>query len=322
MLINLARGTGIHGLSGIKSKNGMVIRPLLFASRSEIEEYVKTRGIDFREDSSNTADKYARNYIRHHVIPGLEQFFPGVRQSIEHSMEHFRAVEMFYNDAIKRYKDEIVTVEDDLMYIDLHGLAQSPSSPALLYEILKPFGFSKSIASEILEEQIQPSGRQFFSETHRIVHDRQKLILQEIGKAPNLKHDNRTSKIEYLIDENTLYICSPVRLRIEQFDKYPDFKPSAAPDIACLDGDKLQYPLLLRKWEHGDRFRPLGMKNMKKLSDFFIDAKLSLIEKEQLWVLVSGGQIAWITGKRIDDRFKITGETKRIVQVSSSMSKV
>jgi tRNA(Ile)-lysidine synthase len=230
-----------------------------------------------------------------------------MRQAIERSMEHFHTVEMFYSDAVERYKNQTVTVEDDMIYIDLNGLARNPSPPALLYEILKPFGFSNTIASDIIEEhKHKSSGRQFFSETHRIVHDRQKLILQ--------KHDNQKSNTEYLIDEDTLYISTPVILMIEKFNKSPDFKPCTSPDTACLDGDKLQYPLLLRKWKHGDKFRPLGMKNMKKLSDFFTDAKLSLVEKEQIWVLVSGGQIAWITGKRIDDRFKITGETKRVVK--------
>ena len=303
LFINLARGTGIHGLSGIRPTNGKIIRPLLFASRNEIEAYAKTRGIAFREDSSNKSDKYARNYIRRHVIPGMEQFFAGMRQSMERSMEHFSEVELFYNEAIERYKKQVVSEKDDLLYIDLQSLYQSPSPPTLLYEILKPYGFANSIAAEICRDakSFVSSGKQFFSHTHRLVHDRKSLILQKIEKEP--QHD------EYLIDEHTTEIETPIRLKIEKFDKYPEFTPDSNPNIAYLDGDKLQFPLVLRKWKHGDKFRPLGMKNMKKLSDFFIDAKLSLIEKEQRYVLVSGEQIAWIVGMRIDDRFKITGKT-------------
>ena len=308
LFINLARGTGIHGLTGIRPANGKIIRPLLFASRCEIEDYAKTHGIVFREDSSNTTDKYARNYIRHHVVPGLEQFFQGMQPAIERSMEHFAAVELFYNESIERHKKQVVTEKDHLIYIDLPRLSQSPSPPALLYEILKPYGFSNSIAAEILSRDAKfhvSTGRQFFSDTHRIVYDRQSLILQELGNE---------SQHEYLIEEHTYNICVPIHLEIEKFDNDTGFTPDTNPNIACLDGDKLQFPLLLRKWKQGDRFCPLGMKKMKKLSDFFIDAKLSLIEKERCWALVSGSQIAWIVGQRIDDRFKITEKTTKILK--------
>jgi tRNA(Ile)-lysidine synthase len=307
LLINLARGTGIHGLSGIRQQNGKIIRPLLFASRKEIETYANTHGVIFREDSSNTTDKYARNYIRHHVIPGLEQYFPGIRRALDRNMEHFADVELFYNEAIEHYKSKIVTTRDDLVYINLQGLTQSPSSPALLYEILKPYGFSNTIAAEILEVSHYPSGRQFFSDTHRVVYDRQSLVLQKLdGQQPQ----------KYMIDETASYLDAPTRLEIDKFERSAGYMPDTSPDTACLDGSKLQYPLLLRKWEHGDMFRPLGMKNMKKLSDFFIDTKLSLIEKERCWVLLSGGQIAWVAGLRIDDRFKITNETTHVVKIT------
>ncbi|MDR1171568.1 MAG: tRNA lysidine(34) synthetase TilS [Bacteroidales bacterium] len=307
LLINLARGTGIHGLSGIKQQNGKIIRPLLFASRKEIEAYADTCDVRFREDSSNTTDKYVRNYIRHHVIPGLEQYFPGIRQTLDRDMEHLSDVELFYNEAIERYKRNIITTRDDLVYINLQGLTQSPSPPALLYEILKPYGFSNTVTSKILKGQRHPSGRQFFSDTHRIVYDRQSLVLQKLENQQPHK---------YMIDENTLYLDAPIRLEIDKFEKSTGFIPDTSPDSACLDGSKLQYPLLLRKWEYGDMFCPLGMKNMKKLSDFFTNTKLSLVEKERRWVLVSGGQIAWIAGLRIDDRFKITNETTHVVKIT------
>jgi len=306
LFINLARGSSIHGLTGIKPKNGKIIRPLLFASREEIERYAQTHHIAFREDSSNATDHYARNYIRHHVLPGLEQFFPGLRQAIDRNMEHLSAVESFYNEAIEQYKSKIITMKDDLVYIDLQGLSKSPSPPALLYEILKPSGFSNTVASEIFEETQHPSGRQFYSDTHRLLHDRQSLILQKL--------DTEQSQ-EYFIDEHTSSIDLPISMKIDKFIKYHGFMPDTNSDVACLDAQKLQFPLLLRKWKHGDSFRPLGMKNMKKLSDFFIDIKLSLIEKERLWVLVSGEQIAWIVGLRIDDRFKITNKTNGIIRL-------
>ena len=307
LFINLARGTGINGLTGIKPKNGKIVRPLLFASRSDIETYAKTNDIDFREDSSNATDKYARNYIRNNIIPCMEQFFPAIKQSIKRSIEHFSAVELIYSEAIERYKSQIISSVDDLFYIDLQELAKSPSSSTLLYEILKPFGFSGSTAESILEEQAHPSGRQFFNEKYRIIHDRQTLIVQKRCKS--------SISVLYDIEEQTSKIDVPVRLKIDKFDKYFGFKPETDQNIACFDSDKLQFPLLLRNWHKGDKFRPLGMKNMKKLSDFFTDSKLSLIEKEKCLVLVSGEQIAWIVGYRIDDRFKITDKTKTVYRL-------
>ena len=307
LLINLARGTGIHGLSGIKPQNGKIIRPLLFASRKDIETHAKAYGIGFREDSSNATDKYARNYIRHHVLPGLEQFFPGIRQTIDRSMEHFSAVGSFYDETIEYYKNQVVTIRGDLVYVDLQGLMQSPSPPTLLYEILKPYGFSGSVAAEILEEHKHSSGRQFFSNAFRVICDRQSLVIQMM--------ENELQN-EYLIDEHTVHLDTPIQLTIDKFDKPLKFIPDTSPDVACLDGGKLKFPIVLRKWKHGDKFRPLGMRNMKKLSDFFIDAKLSLIDKERCWVMVSGGQIVWVVGQRIDDRFKITSDTTKIVSVA------
>ena len=305
LFINLARGTSIHGLTGIRPKNGKIIRPLLFASSNEIRDYAKTNEIAFREDSSNESDKYARNHIRHNVIPAIEKFFPAIKQSIERSLEHFTAVEMFYNEAIEQYKCKIITTIDDLVYIDLPGLMQSPSPQALLYEILKPYSFPTTTAEEILKDRKHTSGRQFFSDTHRLVLDRQKLIL-------SLRHSALDAENPSYVDINIL--------KMEKFKKYTGFTPDTDHNTACLDDDKLRYPLLLRKWEHGDTFRPLGMKCKKKLSDFFIDEKLSLIEKEKCLVLVSDGQIAWIVGLRIDDRFKIRKETKNIVRIKKSIN--
>ena len=296
LFINIARGTGIQGLTSIKPANGKIIRPLLFAWRADIEDYAEKQKINFREDSSNATDKYARNYIRHNVIPGLEQFFPGVRQTIERNIENFSSVEKFYTQAIEQYKKEVVVTADELIYIDLPKLSQSPHPPTLLYEILKRYGFSNSTVADILEKNC--SGRQFFSATHRVVHDRQSLILQKVVDCQLHSETSSFDVVDY-----------------EIFDNYSGFVPDTDPNIACLDFDKLQFPLLMRTWEHGDKFRPLGMKGMKKLSDFFVDLKLSIPQKENCKILVSGGKIAWIVGLRIDDRFKITNKTTKIFRL-------
>ena len=307
LLINLARGTGIRGLTSMKPVVGRVIRPLLFASRRDINDYAEKHNVAFREDSSNAGDKYARNYIRHHVIPGLEQYFPDMRQAMERGIEHFSDVETFYNESVERFREQIVREEDGLIYINIKELLGSPSPKTLLYEILRPFGFSDSVLSDALNDTGQQSGRQFIGKTHRLLCDRQRLIVWPLNsEAPG----------EHKIDENTDTIRdNRAELRIEKFDIDATYKPDKDSGIACLDYDKLRFPLLLRAWKPGDSFRPLGMKQSKKLSDFFIDAKLSLIEKERCMVLVSDGKIVWIVGMRIDDRFRITGETKKLMRI-------
>ncbi len=304
LFINLARGTGIRGLKSIQVRNRKIIRPLLFASREEITAYAQQQQIGFREDSSNSGDKYVRNHIRHHLIPNLEQYFPGLQPTIERDMEQFAGIEAFYNEAIERYRQQIVFEKDGQQYINLQELMKSPSPTTLLYEIIRPFGFSNAMVDEILDHVFR-SGRQFFSDTHRLICDRQTIIISALKDDP--AH-------EYLIEEGVSELLTPFHLTIKYFDMYLGFKPDLDPHIACIDKDKLRFPLILRHWQHGDKFRPLGMKNMKKLSDFFIDQKLSLIEKERTWVLVSGEDIAWIAGYRIDDRFKITSDTKCIVK--------
>ncbi len=307
LLINLARGTGIRGLTSMKPANGKVIRPLLFASRDDITAYAETHRVAFREDSSNASDKYARNYIRHHVIPGLEQYFPDIRQAIENGIEHFSGTEAFCDEAVERYRRLIVRAEGDTMHIDLPGLLESPSPKTLLYEILRPFGFSDAAITDILSETRRQSGRQFYSDTHRLLRDRQRLIVQ-----PSTR---REAACEYAVDDNIAALHDPVTLRFDKFDIDTTYTPERNPHVACLDYDKLRFPLLLRTWRQGDFFLPLGMKNKKKLSDFFTDGKISLFEKERCRVLVSDDKIVWVIGMRIDDRFKITDKTKRVLRI-------
>jgi tRNA(Ile)-lysidine synthase len=312
LFINLARGTGIRGLTSIKPKNGKIIRPLLFASRHEIAGYVRQNNIVFREDSSNASDHYARNYIRHQLIPGLKNYFPGILQTMERNMEHFADVESLYASAVKHFKQQLIKKSGNQYRIDMQGLIKSPSPPTLLYEMLKPFGFSNAIIPNILESTaLNHSGRQFFSHTHRLVCNRQYLIVECIK--------NRNEQT-YLIESGSMEISIPVRLKIDTLDATPEYKPDTSPDAACLDAAKLLFPLMLRRWQQGDVFYPLGMKNMKKVSDFFIDNKLSIIDKEQVWLLTSAGKIVWIVGYRIDNRFKITHDTQKIIKIKYIVS--
>ncbi|MDR2848076.1 MAG: tRNA lysidine(34) synthetase TilS [Bacteroidales bacterium] len=309
LFINLARGTGIKGLTSIQARNGNIIRPLLFASRSEITDYATQEHIAFREDSSNASDKYARNHIRHHLIPGMEGFFPAFRKTMERDMENLAGVEAFYREAVERYSRQVSAVENGLCCIDIAGLLESPSPQTLLHELLQPYGFPDETADELLQAPFR-SGRQFFSPSHRLLCDRKQLMIQRLDESPDTK--------EYPVDLNMEQLPFPNGvLSISRFDMPQGYKPDRSPSVACMDADRLSTPLLLRKWRTGDRFRPLGMKQMKKLSDFFTDSKLSLIEKDNVWVLTAAGEIAWIAGYRIDDRYKITEKTTKVVRLAN-----
>ncbi|MDR1865308.1 MAG: tRNA lysidine(34) synthetase TilS [Bacteroidales bacterium] len=305
LFINLARGTGVKGMTGMPVRRGKIIRPLLFASREEIIDYARNRQIAFREDASNASDKYARNYIRHHLVAGMEKFFPGFRKTVERDMANFEGMEAFYREAVGRFRRKAVRTDGELLYVDLHELLKSPSPVTLLFEILQPFGFAGSVAEEVLDDPFR-AGRRFYSDTHRLFCDRQKLVLHA---------REETCMQEYPVNIAATELQYPVRLSIRRFDMPDGYAPDARPEVACMDGDLLGEPLALRRWRPGDRFCPLGMKHEKKLSDFLIDRKLSLLEKERVWVLTSAGQIAWVAAHRIDDRYKVTPNTKRVIQL-------
>ena len=305
--INMGRGTGIHGLTGIRPGNGRIIRPLLFASRKEITAYAELHQVTFREDSSNASDKYARNYIRHHLIPGMEKFFPGFRAIMDRNMDHFSGTEMIYNEAVENYKKLIVSHVGEQLHIDLAQLMRCPSPAALLFEIIHGSGFSHTSVTDILDQTQDRSGKKFLSRTHQIIFDRDKLIMYPLATGETA---------EYPVSGNDCNVDYPLSLSIEKFDICPGFEITHDPLTACLDAGMVCFPLTLRKWRPGDSFYPLGMNNSKKLSDFFIDQKLSLREKEQVWILESAGQIAWIIGHRIDNRYKVTGNTKKVIRIT------
>ncbi len=305
-LINLTRGSGIKGFTGIKSKSGKIIRPLLFASRNVIEEYLNKNNFEYREDSSNSAVKYSRNLIRHEIIPLFEKINPSFRETIIENISRLKDTEKVYLDNISKTRESIVREENQRTLLNLEKLKQLYPLSTFLYEILKPFGFSGSQVNDIIESLDGISGKQFFSSTYRLIKDRTELIIEEISSI-NEKH--------YYIDVNTERFESPVKLNFSKFELNRDFKIIKDSQIGLFDLNKIEFPIILRKWEKGDYFMPLGMKNLKKVSDFFIDSKLSLSDKENAWILESENKIIWILGYRIDERFKITDITKNIFKI-------
>ncbi|HET6225245.1 MAG TPA: tRNA lysidine(34) synthetase TilS [Bacteroidia bacterium] len=308
--INLIRGTGISGLRSIVPKQGKIIRPLLFTTRKAIQAYAEKNKITYREDSSNASDNYLRNKIRHHLLPVLNEFSPVAESSIMHSIEKLRDAEIVYKQTIDEVRSRICKAERDTIRISISELKKLNPVSAYLYELLKPYGFKGSVTNDILSILNEVSGKEFFGTTHRLVKDRDFLLLQPLPSTLEIPQ-------VYLISKDQLDLETPVfnlEFRTENFSSEKTISKTA--DIVMIDLDKLKFPLTIRKWQTGDRFQPLGMKGKKKLSDFFIDKKLSLLEKESTWLLCSDDEIVWIIGLRLDERFKVTEKTKTVFCIS------
>jgi len=273
-----------------------------------IEEYAQENSISYREDSSNASDKYIRNKIRHKILPLFEVINPSFRAVLIETIQKLRDAESIYTDEINLRRNEIVSEKDEIITISLDRLRDLPQHKTYLFEFLSEYHFTPKQIADIDESVNAASGKQFFSTTHRLVKDRSKMIITPIGDEEYRK---------FYIPEGTGQIFEPVHLEFIIIDKTPGFRIPSEPNIACLDYDLLSFPLLIRKWQSGDYFRPLGMKHRKKLSDFLVDQKISIVDKENLWLLLNNEDIVWVINQRIDERYKITPGTKQILMIKS-----
>lgn len=300
-IINLSRGTGLDGLVGIPEQNDKIIRPLLPFSREEIQEYAAQNHIQWREDSSNASDKYLRNKIRHHIVPLLKELNPHFLESFEKTCSYLKESQELVEDAAVMVYQQVAQEEGETIRIDLKQLLRLPNYKSYLYQWLKEFGFTAwEDIYDLVESQ---SGKQVFSADYRLLKDRMHLILSPIQEG---------DETVYLIEKDTQEIENPLMLvfsRVNEISK-------ASHTTIFVDEDKLTFPLVLKRWEEGDSFQPFGMNGKtKKLSKLFKDEKLSLIEKENAWVLWSANQIVWVVGIRQDERFKIDDSTKKILKI-------
>lgn len=306
--INFSRGSGLSGLKGIPVKNDNIVRPLMFASRKEIEVYAKENKLKFREDSSNSSDKYLRNNLRHNLLPGFLKILGGSNETLRKSMAYLAEDELLFEQFILQKRQEIIEESDGFQFIKKSKLLSLSPLKTWVYYLLKPFGFSRSVTDDISVGLLENNtGKNYFSSTHRILSDREKLIITT--QKQKIKPQVLT------IEESELEILSPIHFQISTFSKPDNFRIKKDNKIAYFDFDKLKFPLTLRKWETGDRFKPFGMKGSKLLSDFFIDEKLSIFEKEKIWLLESDKDIIWVVGLRTSDKFKIKNNTKVVYQV-------
>jgi tRNA(Ile)-lysidine synthase len=304
--LNLSRGSGIRGLKGIPPRRGKIIRPLLFADREQIESYQKSHNIEYREDASNLETKYQRNKIRHDVLPVMEQINPGFMQIMEGNMERIGEVFEIYEAAIQKVRMELFEEKQGKVFIATEKLRRLSPLRTWLYELFSPYGFTRMQCEGLEKIMDAGPGRQSISTSHRLFKDRDQMILvpteSDSFERYYLDGPERHSSLPFPMDMDIL--------DIEELQSIPD-----DPMIACLDLDELHFPLIIRRWMHGDYFFPLGMNQIKKLSDFFVDEKVPVPEKEGAWIMASGKKIVWIMGYRIDHRFRITSGTRRILRL-------
>jgi tRNA(Ile)-lysidine synthetase, N-terminal domain/tRNA(Ile)-lysidine synthetase, C-terminal domain len=309
LLLNLIRGTGIAGLTGIKPRNKHIVRPLLCINRAEIEQYAQDKGLAYVVDSTNLEDEYTRNRIRHQLIPLFETFNPSAREALLQTMSNMNEAAKIYYFHIEEAKKTVYNKEQGT--IDIARLTALPSPEAVLFELLSEYGFNKESVASILQSLDGTSGKEFYSHQYRLIKDRDTLILTPLPEATHS---------EYSIAEDDTELTVPIHIKIEYLPNTPDLAIKKDPAYAYLDAGKLTFPLTLRRWKSGDRFVPFGMKGSQKLSDYFSNNKFSLAEKENTWLLCSGDDIVWIVGHRISEQHKITKQTKRVVQLSVNIN--
>ncbi len=303
--INLLRGTGIAGLHGITSVHESIIRPLLSFTRNDIEAYAKANKLKWREDSSNASDKYERNKIRHHLLPELLKINPDAAKAISHTIENLRGTETIYRKAIEEKVTKLLSIVEGKIHISLARLKKLEHLHVYLYEYLKEFGFNFTQAKEVCEGLEGQSGKIFLSATHRLTKDRRSLVLEK-------QEAKGTDNSGTIYTDDKVFRNGVMEIVLSVKEKPADYKPYHPPSTACLDHAQLNFPLTIRKWAQGDKFYPLGMKRPKKVSDFLIDNKVSLSDKGIVYVMLSGNDIVWVIGHRIDERFKIVSATKKL----------
>ncbi|MDQ2720155.1 MAG: tRNA lysidine(34) synthetase TilS [Bacteroidota bacterium] len=316
ILMNFFKGTGINGLRGILSKQKKIIRPLLFAKKEELLLFAKENNLSFVEDSSNSSDNYTRNYFRNQIIPAIQKVFPQAENNLINNIEKFKEIEILYQQSVQLHKKKLLEQKGNELHIPVLKLLKAEPLKTIIYEIIKDFNFTPNQTDEVMSLLNSESGKYLQSLSHRILKNRNWLIIAPINTVEANHILINESDKEILFDE--------FKLRINDHQLKVDEHHTSGPlhqlsnNIACIDSDEITFPLLLRKWKQGDYFYPLGMQKKKKLSKFFIDQKLSLTDKEKIWVIESNKKIIWIIGKRIDNRFKIMPKTKNILELSLS----
>lgn len=307
--INLFRGSGIKGLKGMPVKRGIVIRPLLFASRDEILDYANKEGLKWREDSSNASDKYLRNKIRHWLLPVMKEI-QEQGKGVFDSLNHLKSDSLLFEYFLEKERGKFIKCNKGICHINLKDVEEAYPLEDMLYRLLENFGFNRNDTDDIVEVyRTGKTGSRFFSGDYEVLFDRGELLIKEKSGE---KNNN-----EYFIGETDYFIDKPFKMSVKKINPdeigNEDLKKS---ENGYFDIKKLSFPLKIRKWRKGDRFQPFGMKGSKLLSDFFTDLKLSGFQKENIWVMESNGDIIWVVGYRISDKYCVNNKTGQVLKLT------
>ncbi len=307
LLMNFLRGTGLRGLTGMPAQNDYIRRPLLQISRAQIEDYAREKGLEFVEDSSNRSTEYTRNQLRLELMPMLRTIYPQVDSNLQHNIARFQSAYELYQQATQRWIRKYIAIQGEEQRVSCALLLQ-PENRAIVHEWLWAHGFTEKQEEELLRLGESQSGHFILSAngSYRVIKHRNHFLLSPVKS--DLKHP------QWIGQDDTEVIYSEGNLKIKKMKTVPD-RIGDSPHTAYLDAVALVFPLLLRPWQPGDYFYPLGLNKKKKLARFLIDLKLSALEKEGVWVLESAGRIVWVIGHRIDHRFRIQVNTRNVIQI-------
>jgi tRNA(Ile)-lysidine synthase len=311
LLINLFKGTGISGLHGIMPENGSIVRPLLFATGEELSAHASEHLITYREDASNASDDYLRNAVRHNIVPAIKQWFPNAVNNVNESIGRFSDAELLFKKSIAQERKKLLEKRGNDYYLPILKLRHREPLSTIVYELLQPFGFTSGQVPHVLNLLKAESGRYMTSSSHRIIRDRDFLIITTL---PDVTAD-------MIAIEGVPCIVHAGKYRYSfSIQQSPKVIPADANE-AYLDAGNIEFPILLRKWRNGDYFYPFGMNmKMKKVSRLLIDEKVPLHEKEELRILECSKRIAWVSGIRPDERFKVKESTEKVLVVKREIS--
>lgn len=320
--INLLRGTGIAGLAAIKPKNGYIIRPLLSVTRTEIEEYLSNCNIHYVIDSTNAENHYTRNKIRNIILPIIRNQFPDADTCVSRTIDNMYTCNIVYQNAIETIKADItVPISHIEMRIDMNKLCCINGNSAVLYEMLKVYGFNFSQIEEIITaSQGNGSGKRFLTEKFEALINHDFLDISALSRIDN---NIEVAKEEYLINLSCSQILEPIHIETKLFKRQSgeNINLKATPNVAFFNIDILNAQLSLRHWKQGDSFTPFGMHGKKKLSDLFSDLKLSVNDKKNIWVLTANNQIVWVIGLRASNLYMISATDNQILRIECFLNK-
>ncbi len=308
LIINLVRGTGLAGLTGMRPRNNNIIRPLLFATRNDISKYCKEHNILYREDKSNSDTKYIRNKIRHKIIPVLKEINPSVELTLNENAERFTGINEIVTEYICKLREKVSEQKQDITTFSYTLLKRHLKNRAVIFELFKPFGINNLRLNDLISVIKGKTGARLYTDSYRILKNRNEIMV-------TMEHEK--DEIIYIIRKISDFRKVPEIISATWMKVNDSFEIPSDQSVACIDGDRVKFPLLIRNWKPGDYFVPLGMKQRKKLSDYFIDNKYSIPEKENKQILESDGKIIWIIGDRIDNRVKITKSTREALIIKS-----